>query len=69
MSVPEIRRVLTDLPLWQHEFDLGSGHVGFVADKITIRQVFFDYLVFLANSHSTKYPILIYHPWSVQQGN
>jgi hypothetical protein len=44
-----------------------SGHVGFVADKVALGQVFFVYFGFPANSHSTDCStLIIYYPELVQ---
>jgi hypothetical protein len=42
------------------------GHVGLVEDEVILGQVFFEYFVSPANSHSTNFSVLIYHPGLVQ---
>jgi Zn-dependent M28 family amino/carboxypeptidase len=55
------------LPTAAAGFEPGSDHVGFVVDKVALGQVFSDYLVSRANSHSTDCStLIIYHPRLVQ---
>jgi hypothetical protein len=43
-------------------FDRSTGSVGFVVDKVALRQFSPSTSVSPANSHSTASPILVYHP-------
>jgi hypothetical protein len=49
-------------------FDPGSGHVGFVVDKVALGQVFSEYFGSPANLHSTNCSTItfIYHLGLVQ---
>jgi hypothetical protein len=46
MSVPRLRWSVTSFPQWQLGFKPRSGHVGFVADKVALGQVFSEYFGF-----------------------
>jgi hypothetical protein len=41
MAVPWLTRLVASLSLRRPGFDPRSDHVGFVVDKVTLRQVFF----------------------------
>jgi hypothetical protein len=45
--VPQLRRLVAG-------FESGSGHVGFVVDKVALGQVSSEYFGSLANSHPTN---------------
>jgi hypothetical protein len=49
-------------------FEPGSGHLGFVVDKVALGQVFSEYFGFPANLHSTNCSTItiIYHLGFVQ---
>jgi hypothetical protein len=44
--VPQLRRLVAGFPPWRPGFDHRSGHVGFVVDKVALRQVFSEYFGF-----------------------
>jgi hypothetical protein len=45
-DVPYLRRLVAGFPPWPPGFDTRSCHVGFVVDKVALRQVFSDYFSF-----------------------
>jgi hypothetical protein len=56
---------------WRPGFESGSGHAGFVVEKVALGQVFFEYFGSPANSHSTDFStfIIIYHPGLAQEAS
>jgi hypothetical protein len=40
MSVPWLRRFVAIFLPWGHEFDLKAVHVGYVVDRVALRQAF-----------------------------
>jgi hypothetical protein len=42
-AVPYVRRLVAGFPRRQPGFELGSGYVGFVVDKVALVQVFSEY--------------------------
>jgi hypothetical protein len=67
-AVPQFRPSVAVFPSRRHGFNPRSDHVGFMVDKVALRQVFTDSSVFTANSHSTDCStfIIIYDPGLVQ---
>jgi hypothetical protein len=49
-AVPQLRRLLAGFPLRRPGFEPGSGHVGFVVDKVSLGQVFYKYFGFPCQS-------------------
>jgi hypothetical protein len=47
MAVPELRRLIAGFPQRRPKFEPRSGHVGFVVDKVALRQFFSEYFGFL----------------------
>jgi hypothetical protein len=41
-----LRRLVVDFPPWRSGFEPRSDHLGFVVDKVTLRQVFSEYFRF-----------------------
>jgi hypothetical protein len=46
VSVPQLRRLLAGFTLRRPGFDPESGHMGFVVDKVALKQVFSEYFGF-----------------------
>jgi hypothetical protein len=51
-AVPQLRRLVVASPPRRSGLEPGSGHVGFVMDKVALGQVFSEYFVSPANLHS-----------------
>jgi hypothetical protein len=49
-AVPELRRLVSGFPQRQPGLEPGSGHVGFVVDKVALGQVFSEYFGFPCRS-------------------
>jgi hypothetical protein len=47
------------LPTAEARVHIRAEHVGFVVDKVALRQIFSEYLVSPANHHSTNFSIII----------
>jgi hypothetical protein len=45
-AMPQIRQLVVGFPPLRPGFEHGSGHVGFVVDRVALRQVFSDYFGF-----------------------
>jgi hypothetical protein len=45
-NAPYLRRLVAGFPAWRSGFEPGSGHVGFVVDKVALGQVFSEYFGF-----------------------
>jgi hypothetical protein len=57
-----LKRLVAGFPL-----ESGSGHVGFVVDKVALGRVTSEYFHFPVDSHSTDCStIIVYHPGLVQ---
>jgi hypothetical protein len=52
LNVAQDRQIVTGFPFWQPRFNPRSANVGFVVDKVTLRQVSNKYISSLANSHA-----------------
>jgi hypothetical protein len=69
--VPWLRRLVAGFPPLRPEFEPGSNHVGFIVDKVALRQVFFEYfgLPYLFAFHRLLHNchIIIYHLGLEQQ--
>jgi hypothetical protein len=50
LAAPYLRRLVAGFPLRRPGFELESGHVGFVVDKVALRQVFSQYFGFPCRS-------------------
>jgi hypothetical protein len=62
-AVPYLRRLVVGFPLRRSGFELRSGHVGFVVDKVSLDRFCPRASVSPANSHSTDCStLIIYHP-------
>jgi hypothetical protein len=50
LAAPELRRFVAGFPQQRPGFEPGSGHVGFVMDKVGLMQVFSEYFGFPCQS-------------------
>jgi hypothetical protein len=46
-AMPQFRQLVASFPLWQPKFNPKLGHVGFVVNKVPLRQVFSENFCFL----------------------
>ncbi|PNF36315.1 Signal recognition particle 9 kDa protein [Cryptotermes secundus] len=46
LATPQLKQLVAGFPQWQPRFDSGFGQVGFVVDKVALRQVFSEYFSF-----------------------
>jgi hypothetical protein len=63
-----MERLVSGFPPRRPEFEPQFGHVGFVVDKVALRQVFSEYFGFPWNLHSSNCSTIaiIYHLGLVQ---
>jgi hypothetical protein len=61
--VPYLRRLVTGFPPRWSGFQLGSGHVGFVVNKVALGQVFFEYFVPPASYSTDCATLIIIRGW------
>jgi hypothetical protein len=66
MAVPQLRWLVTGFPTWQTGFQHGSGHVGFVVDKVALEHGFSGYFGYLRQSFQRL--LHVHHPLSSGDG-
>jgi hypothetical protein len=59
LALQYLRRLVSDFPPQLPGFDLRSGHVGFVIDKVALGQVFFEYLGFSCRLIPPTVPLIV----------